>query len=314
MKRWSILLLVALVLWGCTPPVTDQPATEAIAQTQPAMDTTEVSETTETEPMDIPTLPPETEPPIIQPEPADADFVNVKRYIPDVWVSLAYATEENFVGRKIYDFETCWLRYGTVKKLMAVQEQLREKGMTLLIWDGFRPVSAQFALWEACPDPTYVANPNKSFSSHSRGNTVDVTVAWADGREVEMPTGFDDFSPLADRDYRDCTPKAAENAAYLEQLMEEAGFKPYEGEWWHFTDTAPYPVEENFRPVAEAQYLADCQEFISLRTKPDTAADVITRIPAGEKILLVGHWGNFALVAYGNLTGFVLENYICPVK
>ena len=314
MKRWSILLLVALILWGCTPPVTDQPATEAIAQTQPAMDTTEVPETTETEPMDIPTLPPETEPPIIQPEPADEDFVNVKRYIPDVWVSLAYATEENFVGRKIYDFETCWLRYGTVKKLMTVQEQLREKGMTLLIWDGFRPVSAQFALWEACPDPTYVANPNKSFSSHSRGNTVDVTVVWADGREVEMPTGFDDFSPLADRDYRDCTPNAAENATYLEQLMEEAGFKPYEGEWWHFVDATRYPVEENFRPMAEAQYLADCQEFISLRTKPDTAADVITRIPAGEKILLVGHWGNFALVAYGNLTGFVLENYICPVK
>ena len=314
MKKWMMLLMVFFLLTGCAPQAPEPPVTEPILQIQPATEPptqppTEIPETTAPE---IPTDPPETEPPIIQPEPADEDFVNVKRYIPDAVIHLAYATEENFMGRKIYDFETCWLRYGTVKKLMAVREQLREQGMTLLIWDGFRPTAAQWKLWEVCPDSTFVANPNKGFSTHSRGNTVDITLVYEDGREVVMPTEFDAFSAMADRDYRDCDPEAAANAAFLEELMEAAGFKPYAKEWWHFQDTQTYPVEEVFRPLAESWYLADCEEFISLRTRPDTAADVITRIHSGEEILVVGQWGDFALVDYGDLVGFVLKSHIRP--
>ena len=63
-----------------------------------------------------------------------------------------------------------------------------------------------------------------------------------------MPTGFDEFSPLADRNYADCTKEAAKNARLLETVMEKHGFKGYSGEWWHFTDTKSYPVEENFEP------------------------------------------------------------------
>ncbi len=260
--------------------------------------------------VDIPTLPPETEPEICQPEPEDGDFVKVTAYIPEAVIDLRYATDENFTGQKIYDFEDCWLRYGTVKKLMAVQEKLTEKGLRLKIWDGFRPVSAQFVLWEVCPDPKFVSNPNRGFSSHSRGNTVDVTLVDADGNELPMPTGFDDFSPLADRDYRDCTTETAENAAYLEERMIDGGFKPYAGEWWHFSDTESYPVEEAFDPVMGAWYLADCEEFISLRTKPDTEAETIARIPADTEIWLLGWHGDFARVEYGHLTGYVLRSYI----
>ena len=261
--------------------------------------------------VDIPTVPPETMPEIQQPEPEDEDFVQVSAYIPEAVTDLRYATEDNFTGQKIYEFEDCWLRYGTVRKLMEVQAELAEAGFRLKIWDGFRPPAAQRKLWDVCPDPKYVSNPNRGFSSHSRGNTVDVTLVYADGTEVEMPTGFDDFSSLADRDYRDCTPEAAENARFLEGRMEKHGFKPYSGEWWHFTDTESYPVEESFRPVAGQWYLADCEEFISLRTKPDTSAEVIIRIPADAKVWVVGWHEDFALVEYENLTGFVLGSYIC---
>ena len=68
------------------------------------------------------------------------------------------------------------------------------QGYGLLIWDAYRPVSAQFRLWEICPDSTYVANPNTGYSSHSRGNTVDVSLVTASGGSVEMPSGFDDFT------------------------------------------------------------------------------------------------------------------------
>ena len=131
---------------------------------------------------------------------------------------------------------------------MAVSRDLEELGLYLKIWDGFRPVSAQFRLWEICPDPTYVANPNSGYSSHSRGNTVDLTLVDGNGTELEMPTGFDDFSARADRDYSDCTPEEAANAQVLELVMEKHGFSGYFGEWWHFSDTDNYPVEEVFSP------------------------------------------------------------------
>ena len=161
---------------------------------------------------------------------------------------MKYATTDNFTGQKIYDFSDAYLRFGTVKKLMQVQEQLKQGGFSLKIWDAFRPVSAQFTLWNICPNATYVANPNQGYSSHSRGNTVDITIVRDNGEEIPMPSGFDDFSARADRDYSDCGLDAAKNAQELERLMAENGFRPYAGEWWHYTDEEDYPVEEVFCP------------------------------------------------------------------
>lgn len=248
--------------------------------------------------------------PIKQPEPGDEDFVNVIRYIPDIIIDLRYSSENNFTSQQIYDFSDVWLRYGTVKKLMQVQEELKQNGYGLKMWDGFRPPSAQFKLWDICPDPTYVSNPNNGFSSHSRGNTVDITLVYTDGTELTMPTGFDDFSKLADRDYSDCSKEAADNAMFLEQLMIKHGFKPYSGEWWHFTDMQSYPVDEAFEPTEAALYYADCKEYISLRTKPSTGAEVIMKILAGEQVTVVAKTGDFALVEYQGLFGYVLLNYI----
>lgn len=180
--------------------------------------------------------------------PDDEDFVCVKTYLPNLVVDLRYSTENNFTNQQIYNFSDAWLRYGTVKKLILVQEELAELGLHLKLWDGFRPISAQFKLWEICPDPTYVANPNNGFSSHSRGNTVDITLVDENGTDLVMPTGFDEFSTLADRDYSDCDAEAAANAMFLEETMKKHGFKPYSGEWWHFSDTQSYPVEQEFEP------------------------------------------------------------------
>ncbi len=181
-------------------------------------------------------------------EPADGDLVLVRKYIPGILTDLKYATEDNFTGTVIYEFDEAYLRYGTVKKLKAVCEELSEYGLSLKIWDAFRPVSAQFKLWEAFPDPGFVSDPNVKYSSHSRGNTVDVTVADVWGGEVEMPSGFDDFSELADRDYSDCSASAAANAMLLQEIMEKNGFIGYSKEWWHYTDSDTYPADESFVP------------------------------------------------------------------
>lgn len=207
-------------------------------------------ETTESAVTQVPTQAP-TETTVettLPPELADDTFARVLDYIPTASQELFYATENNFTGHRIYEFEEVYLRFGTLKKLMLVAQELEEQGLYLKIWDGFRPVSAQFKLWEICPDPTYVANPNKGYSNHSRGNAVDLTLVDENGQELEMPTGFDDFSTKADRDYSDCNETAAANAKLLEEAMQKHGFKGYYGEWWHFNDTDAYLVEEHFEP------------------------------------------------------------------
>ena len=248
-KRLSAPLFLCLLLCcGCAAPASPGHAEEApgTGNSAPADGRTPAAPLEASGPQGAPSegVPEE----VPAPEPADSDFVKVTDYIPTIQVELAYAGTDNFTGQAIYDFTEAYLRYGTAKKLVAVQEALKAQGLGLLIWDAFRPTAAQFKLWEVCPDPTYVANPETGFSSHSRGNTVDVTLVSLDGTAVEMPTGFDDFSPLADRDYSDVDALPAANAALLEDAMTQAGFTPYQGEWWHFSDSDVYEVETGFSP------------------------------------------------------------------
>ena len=289
----SMLLISALLLGlgGCSAPENTATSAPMTAPAQPA--------TAET-----------TAPQILIPEPEDADFVRVRDYLPQVLQQLPYATDNNFTGHRIYEFTEVFLRYGTVKKLRAVCSELAEQGLNLKIWDGFRPVSAQFKLWEVCPDDTYVADPNKGFSGHSRGNTVDVTLVDGAGNEIEMPTGFDDFTAKADRDYSDVPQIPAEHALLLQNTMENHGFTGYFGEWWHFRDTQEYPVEKAFEPVTPSLYRAECREFINLRRKPDVAAQAITQIPRDGAFTVLALCGSFALAEYQGQQGYVNRDYI----
>lgn len=235
--------------------------------------------------------------------PKDTDFVRVKDYIPDIITELKYSTEDNFTGRIIYEFEDVFLRYGTVMKLKAAGEELARQGLYLKIWDGFRPVSAQFKLWEICPDDTYVANPNVGYSNHSRGFAVDVTLVDSNGNELLMPTGFDDFSTRADRDYSECDPQSAENAKLLEMVMEKHGFKGYWGEWWHFNDTQKYDVEDSFDPgLISRKYPTYDLELLEMFWDPAT---VILKIPAGEGVTFLGYREEYSLVEYWGYRGYV---------
>ena len=148
-------------------------------------------------------------------EPEDDEYVLVNKYIPDIYVELMYATDNNFTGVRIYDFTDAYLRYGTVKKLANVQKELKEQGYSLKIWDAYRPFEAQQKLWEVYPDPNYVANPANGMKKHNLGGTVDITMVAADGSVISMPTEFDDFSLKADRDYSDIEDEEAVNIVMI---------------------------------------------------------------------------------------------------
>lgn len=181
-------------------------------------------------------------------EPEDDEYVLVKKYIPDIYVELRYATENNFTGVKIYDFTDAYLRYGTVKKLADVQKELKKQGYSLKIWDAYRPFEAQQKLWEVYPDPNYVANPANGMQRHNLGGTVDITMVAADGSVIPMPTEFDDFSLKADRNYSDIEDEeAVKNVMILQNVMENNGFTGYKGEWWDYSDTVQYEAVD-FEP------------------------------------------------------------------
>ena len=181
-------------------------------------------------------------------EPEDDEYVLVNKYIPDIYVELMYATDNNFTGVRIYDFTDAYLRYGTVKKLANLQKELKEQGYSLKIWDAYRPFEAQQKLWEVYPDPNYVANPANGMKKHNIGGTVDITMVTADGSVISMPTEFDDFSLKADRDYSDIEDEeAVKNVMILQNAMENNGFTGYQGEWWDYSDTVEYEAVD-FEP------------------------------------------------------------------
>lgn len=322
MKR-SILLMalaVAMVLTGCCYAPGHEGGSfwemryelpESLEADYEVATESAVQETTEPIPVPLPTPDVDYE---ALPDRTDSDLVNVLDYIPDLAVEMKYATEDNFTGEVIYSFTDVYLRYGTVKKLMEVQQALREQGYLLKIWDAFRPVSAQEALWNVYPDPTFVADPTTGYSSHSCGNTVDITVVDAEGRELEMPTGFDSFSAKADRDYSDCSETAASNAMMLQEIMEANGFEGYENEWWHYSDSTDYPVERVFDPTEISTWYADCNQYINMRTTPNTSAAVVTTIAKNERFTLLGWSDGFGYVEYKGQRGFVNADYIKKVE
>lgn len=179
----------------------------------------------------------------------DVRLVRVIDYIPSASIELKYSTPENFTGAKQYGFTEAYLRCGTVKKLMQASELLAAKGYKLKIWDAYRPYDTQCKLWESYPNPDYVSDPETGYLGHCRGSSVDVTIVNADGSYVEMPTGFDEFSAAADRDYSDVDAKKAENARLLEQIMIECGFVGEQSEWWHYDDSVTYEIEKRFVPT-----------------------------------------------------------------
>lgn len=310
---FSLLVSLVLNFSACTFPEYEEKKPELTIEirdptVEPTIPKTEM-ETFVTEPATAPTeLPEETYPPR---EPDDADFVRIIDYIPTARVELAYATVNNFTGYRIYDFTDSYLRYGTVKKLVKVSEELAEQGIGLIIWDGFRPVAAQAKLWEICPDPTFVSHPVTGKRTHCRGNTVDISLYDLEtGEDLPVPTGYDNFTAYADRDYSDCSEDAAANARLLEQTMEKYGFTPYFAEWWHFADTTDYEIDEFFNPAIPTTWSANCNEYISLRSTP--GGEAIAKIPKGATVELQSWDGKYAEVTYKGREGYVLTNYIMP--
>lgn len=307
-KVWILIVLAgSLLLASCAlPPIVEDAPTDVT--TLPTEIFTEP--TVETQPQGIPVIPPAIE----AKEPADTDMVRVKDFIPDIGVELKYATTDNFTGKVIYTFTEAYLRYGTVKKLAVVQELLKAYGFGLKLWDAFRPLYGQQALWDAYPDSNFVSRPGTGVRAHCGGHAVDITLVDLQGNDVEMPSKFDDFTPLGDKDYSDCSEQAAYHAGLLDYAMRQGGFYGYNKEWWHYVDYDNYSLEELVDPAVVSVWYANCDESIPIRSGAATVLEPFLLIGRGEMVTVLGYLNDFAYVDYAGYRGFVEVNDILPVE
>ena len=173
----------------------------------------------------------------------DEPLVDLRGVDPRVVIDMRYATPDNFTKTTLYPAGRCLLRSAVAKRLSLVQTDLEAQGLGLKAWDCYRPLSIQKKFWALVPDTRYVADPKKG-SRHNRGAAVDVTLVDAGGRDLEMPTRFDDFSQRAHRDWLGAAPAALRNRQILESAMARHGFVGLATEWWHFDAKgfARYPV------------------------------------------------------------------------
>lgn len=165
--------------------------------------------------------------------------------IPKVVLELRYASTNNITGKAIYPEAKAYLRKETIQKLQRVAKALESQGYRLVIWDAWRPAYAQRALWAAKPDGRFLTPPAK-ISRHTRGTSVDVSLADPDGKILEMPSDHDEFNAKADEDFSDVPQGAAQRARILRKAMFAAGFSGVPDEWWHYDlrDWADYePIE-----------------------------------------------------------------------
>lgn len=172
---------------------------------------------------------------------ASGELVEVASLDPSLVIELRYATVRNGAGGALYPSGfPCLLRPEVARKLLFAQRLLRDRGLGLKVWDAYRPMAAQRELWRRVGRQRYVADPDAgSGSMHTRGVAVDVTlVDLATGRELPMPTDFDQFSLDAVGIYRGPDPVVRENLRRLHRVMVAAGFLAQYREWWHFTDRA----------------------------------------------------------------------------
>ncbi len=130
---------------------------------------------------------------------------------------------------------TAYLQKKAARQLNSVQQVLKKKGLGIKIFDAYRPFSVTEKMWLLVQDVRYAADPKKG-SGHNRGVAVDVTlVNLKTKKEVEMGTGFDNFSDTAHNEFKQLPEFVLQNRLLLKSVMEQFGFKALDTEWWHYS-------------------------------------------------------------------------------
>ncbi len=188
-------------------------------------------------------------------------LVNIHDLAPDIYVSLKYASTDNFMNEDVYQgLSRCYLQPKVALMLAKAQTLLstQQPRLALLVYDGVRPQSVQYKMWEIVKDTpmeAYVAEPGRG-SMHNYGTAVDLSLYHLDTGEVDMGTPYDHFGPLAQPRYEmtylesgELTKTHVDNRRILRAAMLEAGFSGILSEWWHFNAFPKDTVRKKYQLI-----------------------------------------------------------------
>ena len=189
-------------------------------------------------------------------------FIYLSSIDQTIQTELRYFSDNNFIGTKIdgYNDNRVIVHRETGDALHRVQQVLLKKGLSLKIFDAYRPQQAvnHFVRWAKVLNDTlkkkkYYPNVPKtelfkkgyisSKSGHSRGSSVDLTIVYVKtGKELDMGSPFDFFGTESHPYSKKIGADHKKNRFILRKVMTENGFRPYKNEWWHFTlKNEPFP-------------------------------------------------------------------------
>ena len=161
-------------------------------------------------------------------------------------VDLRYATNNNFLHKKVYNNTTCLLRREVALKLLEANEYLKNNyNLKLCILDAYRPIEIQKEMYILIPNTNYVADPNSENCNHTKGNAVDVCLLDMNNKPLPMPSEFDHFGIESSRTYyrnNKINQNIKNNVTLLEKVMNKFGFIGLESEWWHFDYYKGFPI------------------------------------------------------------------------
>ena len=164
----------------------------------------------------------------------------------DIKLDVAYATSNNFVGKKVYEKPLCFLHEDLIGSLNKAIKLAKNQGLRLKIFDCYRPFSVQKYFYEQLGEkyPGLVSNPDGGRVPHCRGLAIDLTLIDEKGRELDMGCGFDDVTDLAFHACQKISADAQKNRYLLLGIMVSAGFDFLLREWWHYNgfDLNRYPI------------------------------------------------------------------------
>lgn len=217
-------------------------------------------------------------------------FVHLAEVAPTIRQDIRYAGSRNFLGRPVafYRAAECILTRRAAEALARAQAEIAPRGLTLVVWDCYRPTGAvadmmawtrdaadqrMKAVFYPAVDKARLSLDGylSSRSTHSRGSTVDLGIARTgvaagtgagdcteppgrrfDDGVLDFGTSYDCFDPRAHVRAPGIGREAAANRAMLASLMQRHGFRAYAREWWHFQlAQEPFPGRSFDFPVMQ---------------------------------------------------------------
>ncbi|MCF0143360.1 MAG: M15 family metallopeptidase, partial [Parasporobacterium sp.] len=192
------------------------------------------------------------------------DFPTIEKYeIENVSEPMVSLSELGFEILSVYfakmlpgSIEDAYARE-TVANMLIKASGLLPEGYSFVIFDAYRPITVQQALWddyraevaeshpgldEAETDrltAIFVSPPSYNEmqpSLHNTGGAIDLTIKDNRGHLLNMGTEFDTFRESSNTAYFEGSDntEVINNRRMLFNVMTEAGFENLPSEWWHF--------------------------------------------------------------------------------